>query len=427
MRRLQTILQPHLVYLPLVVIGLFCWLLPPRIIGISHKSELSLVALIVVVAWYFLIVVACLLARRVTASLVWVDRGRKAYSPLFYYVLSAMAVLGTLGTLGTLGSLGEVLQAIREQQVNDLKELLYSDYSAGLLTLRYAAVLAGVYALYRLLVLRKLSLLDMGNLLLMLVCAFISARIMLIQTMFCFLFVFVNQPSAVRRPLRLSRVKGTMLAGAAFAAIVVFTYLRSANTYKYELGVTNPIAVTAVELGRYAGMPIQVTIGVGEIIATTEVVERTPIRPLYLAPTFLHSDDIESDNSGGVGKQWYLGLIDLPPTLTTNSALAALVGYLGFWAFLAMPLVCFFHALLFFAFRSLNTFEARLYQAVTLYAFFEIWRLYFFSAGSFIFLNLLMLGFFVAQVLSGRLAIGRRPPRRRAAPIRTVSPHPERR
>lgn len=423
-QRLRAILQPHLVFLPLVLVGFCCWLLPAWIIGIYRKSELSIVSLLVAGSWYLLIVAACLLARRAAAPLVWVDRAKRAYSPIFYYTLSGIALVGTMVMLGTLGSFAQILEAVREQQVNDLKMSLYSSYSAGVLTLRYAAALAGVYALYRLVILRKLSLLDTGNILLVLVCAFISARIMLIQTAFFFLFVFVNQPATTaRRSFKLGRIQGAALVGAAFVAIVGFTYLRSANTYKYELGITNPVAVTGVELSRYAGMPIQVTVGVGEIIATTDVVERTRVRPVYLAPTFFQPDDIEGDNSGGVGKQWYLGLIDLPPTLTTNSAMAALVGYLGYWSFLAMPLVCFLHAFIFFAFRALNTFEARLYQGVTLYAFFEIWRLYFFSAGTFIFMNLLMLGFFAVQVGSGRLALGRRAPQRPALRGRPVPAH----
>lgn len=417
MLKLKTILQPHLVFMPFVVFGFLCWLLPSEIIGVYRKSELSFASFALFVLWYSGIVFACLFARKVGRSVVWTTRAPHPYSPTFYYFLLAIATGGTIAAMIALGSFAEVMAAVREQQVNRLKEMLYSQYSAGFLTFRYAAALAGAYALYRIFVLRRRFALDYLAIALVLFCAFISARIMLIQTAFFFGFMFVNQVGNRRRILKLGRGRAAMLAIGSFVAIVSFTYVRSASTYKEELGITNPVAVTAVELSRYAGMPIQVTLGVGEIIAESNMVESRPVRPVYLAPTFFHPDDIEADNSGGVGQQWYLGRVDIPATLTTNSAFASLVGYLGIWAFVAMPIVCFFFALPFFALARLHTLESRLYQAVILYAFFELWRVYFFSSGSFIFLNVLLVGFFVSQFLTGRLSIGlRRPTRILASP-----------
>lgn len=408
MKFARTIMQPHLVFLPLIILGFLCWLLPNRIIGIFSKSDLTFYTISVTVIWYSLIVFSCLLAKKASKTLVWQKNSNQNYSIYVYYLLTIVSVIGTVATFVSLGSLGLIMAAIRDQQVNQLKEALYSGYSAGVLTLRYTCALAGTYALYRLILLRRFGLLDLLNLLCVLMCAFLSARILLIQTGFFFVFVFLNQFDGRNVQIKIGKFKGIILGLMMVSVIVTFTYLRSAGTYKQELGYTNPVAVTGVELARYAGMPIQVTLGVSNLIAETDVIERMNIRLVYIAPTFFHPADIEGDNSGGVGQQWYLGYIDLPPTLTTNSAYAAMLGYLGYWSFFIMPLVCFVYSFIFFVLNSLKSLEARLTQAMILYAFFELWRLYFFSSGSFVFTTTLMLGVLLWQVLTGTISLRQR-------------------
>lgn len=422
MIKLKSIMKPHLIFVPFVVLGIICWLLPASIIGVSRKSELGVVSISLFVVWYFFIVLACLAARKVAGGLVWINRSDSGYSNTFYLILTVLSAIGTVATFQTLGSLDSIIASIRSQQVNSLKEALYSDYSAGFLTFRYTAALSAAIALYRMLILRRFSPIDYLNVLFVLMCAFISARIILVQSAFFFIFMIVNQYGLRQRRIRIGRVMGVFLIMLTFSVVVGFTYLRSAGTYKEELGIENPLLVTGVELSRYAAMPIQVTIGVGEIVAKSDAVERRSVRLIYLAPTFLHPEDMKSDNSGGVGEQWYLSRIDLPPTLTTNSAYAALIGYLSYWAFLFMPVICFSFAFIFFIFSGLGSLEARLLQGLVLYGFFEIWRLYLFSAGSFVYMFLLLVGFFVVQLSTGRIALKAKSVRRE----RSFSFKPER-
>lgn len=402
----RTIMQPHLVFVPLIIVGFLCWLLPARLIGIYSKSDLNFYTFSVSLIWYALIVASCLLARRAAKNLRWIKTRNYEYSISAYYILTFISVVGTISTFLSLGSLGLIMAAVRDQQVNELKEALYSGYSAGILTLRYTCALSGTYALYRIILLKRIGPIDIVNLICVLLCAFLSARILLIQTVFFFIFIFLNQLNGKSKKLKVGKIKGIALVVIIMSVIVTFTYLRSAGTYKEELGYTNPIAVTGVELARYAGMPIQVTLGVSELVSQTDVIDRRETRMIYVAPTFFHPSDIEGDNSGGVGDQWYLGYIDLPPTLTTNSAYAAMLGYLGYWSFLIMPIVAFLYSFLYYSFRSLESVEARLIQAMILYAFFELWRLYFFSSGSFVFTTTLMLGVLMWQMLIGTISLG---------------------
>jgi hypothetical protein len=48
-----------------------------------------------------------------------------------------------------------------------------------------------------------------------------------------------------------------------------------------------------------------------------------------------------------------------------------------------------------------------LYGGVILYAFFELWRTYYFSAGSFVFFNILLLSYVFFQISKGALVLTR--------------------
>lgn len=404
----RLILKPEWVYLPFVVLGLCCWLLPAPLLGLYRKSELSLLNILVVGIWYTGIIIACLFARKLSASLVIRENLRSSYNPVFYLIVTALSAIGTAAVISRLGSFDQVVNLISDSQVNALKEKLYSDYGAGIITLRYACVIGSTIALYRILILKRLGAADIVNLLCLLICAFVSARLLIFQAALIFLYVILNTLPRSRLRWRVGRGTTIIIAVLAAAVLVAFTYVRSAGTYRAELGITNPVAVTGVELSRYAAMPIQVSLGVANLITNSEIVENRPVRPIYLAPTFFQPDDIESDNSGGIREQWYLGRIDLPVTLSTNSALAACVGYLGLWAFLLVPLICAFYAFVFHALNTAKSLELKIFQGIVLYAFFELWRLYFFSSGAFIYLNLVMLSYCCAMIAAGRMTISLR-------------------
>ena len=159
--------------------------------------------------------------------------------------------------------------------------------------------------------------------------------------------------------------------------------------------------MTFIEFQRYLGAPVQASVGVARIAADHPHRGALGNLILYVTPTFLHPDSLKvDDNSGGVGQQWYLDQVDVDATLTTNSAFVEMYGHLGFWAFPLIAWVSFFMAALgTYFFRADNL--LCLVGCVVLYGFFELWRTYYFAAGSFTFLILAIFAAACGAILLG--------------------------
>ncbi len=380
--------QPSVVFGPFVIVGFFLWLSPSMegAAGYHVREHLSLASLTILVVWYGTIAASAAAGQFLARSLpqLGVMKQGRLSSEQFYKVLSAVAAAGVaLAWLAAIRGGVSIVELVKTQQFNLVKEALYENYN-HLYSLRYTASLAGGYAIYRIVFLRQMSWLDVLNLVLLVAAAAISARILLVQA------VVFSGGIAVRFGA-FSRVS-TRAIGCAAAALAVclvaFTWVRSAGSYREYFGVRSPIAITYLEVQRYLGAPVQASVGVARIAA--EKPQRGTARNLikYLTPTFLHpASQKVSDNSGGVGEQWYLDQVDVDQTLTTNSAWVEMYGDLGFLAFPVIAWVSF----------CMSTIGSYFWRAenllcmigcIVLYGFFELWRTYYFSAGSFTFLIL---------------------------------------
>ncbi len=276
-----------------------------------------------------------------------------------------------------------LLELIRTQQFNQLKDALYENYN-HLYSLRYAASLVGGYALYRLIFQGKFGWLDALNLGLLLAAAALSARLLIAQAV-----LFAGGLAVRFDQLRFVSTRVIMLAVLGLSLLVIcFTWVRTAGSYREYFGVENPLAVTFLEVQRYLGAPVQASVGVARIAIDHPGRGSTRNVIKYVTPTFLHPADMRpNDNSGGVGEQWYLRKVDVEETLTTNSAFVEMYGDLGYWAFPIMAWIAFLMSVVgSYFFRAENL--LCLIGCVVLYGFFELWRTYYFAAGSFTFLIL---------------------------------------
>lgn len=383
--------QPGMVYLPLLSVGVVLWLCPSTegASGYRVREELTFGSMLVLLAWYGCIFVCAALGQVVAASLPKMNiMSTNAFRPqTFYFVLSLLAMVGVAGAwMAAMRGGPGLLELIRTQQFNQLKDALYENYN-HLYSLRYAASLVGGYALYRLVFEGKFGWLDAINLCLLLAAAALSARLLIAQAV-----LFAGGLSVRFDQLRHVSTRAITLAIVGVSALVIcFTWVRTAGSYREYFGVENPIAVTFLEVQRYVGAPVQASVGVARIAidhpsrgATRNVIK-------YVTPTFLHPADLRpDDNSGGVGDQWYLRKVDVEETLTTNSAFVEMYGDLGFWSFPLMAWIAFLmSAVGSYFFRADNL--LCLIGCVVLYGFFELWRTYYFAAGSFTFLILAVL------------------------------------
>lgn len=386
-----TLCQPGTVYLPLLTLGVVLWLCPSTegASGYRVREDLTLGSILVLLVWYGGIFVCAALGKIVAASLPKMDiMSAHAFRPqTFYFVLSLLAMIGVMGAwMAAMRGGPGLIELIRTQQFNQLKDTLYENYN-HLYSLRYAASLVGGYALYRLVFERKFTWLDAINLGLLLAAAALSARLLIAQAV-----LFAGGLAVRFDQLRYVSSRIITLAVLGVAAMVIcFTWVRTASSYREYFGVENPIAVTYLEVQRYVGAPVQASVGVARIAinhpsrgATRNVIK-------YVTPTFMHPADLRpDDNSGGVGDQWYLRNVDVEESLTTNSAFVEMYGDLGFWSFPLMAWIAFLMSLVgSYFFRADNL--LCLIGCVVLYGFFELWRTYYFAAGSFTFLILAVL------------------------------------
>lgn len=409
MRKLVTILmQPALIFVPFVLVGVIVWLaLPGEYLRLRAKEQITLAGVLYLGVWYAVVMVAAASGRFVPVRLQSQnpDTGNRI-SGGFYAVVSALAFAGCASLLTNLGGINGILIAITEQQVNQLKHALYENYSSGALTLRYLTSVAAAIAVFNLLSRRRRTVvLDIVNIAMLVIVALVSARILIFQTV---IFVLYLRYSTARAAVPMSAFRKAVICVVVGAILVGFTYSRSAGTYRQQLGVENPVMVTLIEFSRYIAMPVQVSVGVANIATTTRLDSLMDFQPMYLAPSFLHPPALKQDNSGGVGAQWYYSHIDVPGTLTTNSAFAAAVGSLGHMVFLGLPPVLALFSALFFMVARSNDLVLRLYGGVILYAFFELWRTYYFAAGSFVFFNLVFLGYIAAGLIKRSLVLVQR-------------------
>lgn len=380
--------QPGMVFLPLLVVGVVLWLCPSTegASGYRVREELTLGSILVLVAWYGGIFICAALGQYVAAALPKMNiMSSNAFRPeTFYYVLSMLAMIGVAGAwMAAMRGGPGLLELIRTQQFNQLKDALYENYN-HLYSLRYAASLVGGYALYRLVFQGKFGWLDAINLGLLLAAAALSARLLIAQAV-----LFAGGLAVRFDQLRFVSTRAITLAVLGLSVLVIgFTWVRTAGSYREYFGVENPLALTFLEVQRYLGAPVQASVGVARIAIDHPARGSTRNVIKYVTPTFLHPEDMRpTDNSGGVGDQWYLRKVDVEETLTTNSAFVEMYGDLGYWAFPIMAWIAFLmSAVGSYFFRAENL--LCMIGCIVLYGFFELWRTYYFAAGSFTFLIL---------------------------------------
>ena len=300
---------------------------------------------------------------------------------LFYMLLTLVALVGSASGIKTSLSGGESLSGmVDDQQGNKLKQAMYENYGWKH-TLRYASAVSGGLAIYHIVFRRRFGLLSIVNLLLVLATAVMSARLILVEAVFVSLALAVRFGGIENFPLRRVVPIGIVLA----CALMFMTWFREGGTYSDMVGTRNPVVMQYLQIKRYLGAPIQVSLGVSRIALDGDGPSERELNPwLSLTPTFWYPEHEKADNSGGLGLQWYLGAVDIEPNLTTNSAFALLFGRLSWWSFPFMALSAFLFSWLAMGLWRL---EGPLFLASLpiLYSFAELWRWYQFNHGFIIF------------------------------------------
>ena len=142
-------------------------------------------------------------------------------------------ILGSIGTIATFVRIFRALPPIQAAlyiylgQANRLKNTLYDDYSAGILSLRYLVLYSASLAIYRTVKFRKISFLAVANIALLAATVLISSRLILIATLVVSAFLITYG----KRHIKISPIKLGICATLLFLILSVLNSSRNSNFY----------------------------------------------------------------------------------------------------------------------------------------------------------------------------------------------------
>jgi hypothetical protein len=356
-RYAQLLTRPHIAVLAGSVLSFIAWALPP--LSFAGKgfvaAPTTTTEMVRTVAAYMIIAGFCAagfylgrpLGRRIRSFDEWnpVDLRNGSVWTL-WILLAAAGVLGAAAkVVNALGVRG-CIHTIVTFNANAFKGAIYADYSVGLLTLRYVAILAAAIAVFRYLAFKEISIRSVLSLVLLLIVALISSRLSIVWAVVIGATTYLLSPEQFgKRRIAVGEIAVWM--AIIFAVIGTLTISRTFGYYR-ERGADTVFAAVGSEFQRYLAAPFQ-----GSIEAVNHPRQRSRL-----------SDEAGIDGS-----------------LTTNSALLEFAVFVGKWNVIALGMVLFSSGL---ACGLLDRFKST--YLITAYGVlqcchFEIWRLSMFQRG----------------------------------------------
>jgi hypothetical protein len=353
---IKIISTPYGIMLLTVLLSFAAWLLPDFGVlrkGFHRQFSFFSPGFLVAATWYataFVLAFLCyaLALKKKLAPGIF-DRYAPLHMKLPYVLLTLFALTGCLASyLVILSQVGvkTIWGYLMSGQANQLKYILYEDYSAGVLSLRYLAIHSCAMAIYRRYKLRLSSRLDFLNIALLLSIVVISSRLSLIMMVFVWLVLYVTHSEKIR----ISTLKLSLAGAGFFILLSILSYTRNKNFYEakgqgfWTAGIS--------EIVTYLGTPFQ---GAASVANNPSLIVHDPTNWTRYAY--------------------------IEESLSTNSAFLQLFQTYGWYSFpIMMVTVAFFAFVVGFLKKQKDNY---LFLSVLtiLYAFAEFWRLYWFGTG----------------------------------------------
>jgi hypothetical protein len=349
--------------------SLAAWLFPTFGVlkkGFENPSHLDLTAAVILACWYLLIFTSFFLGQKIV-GLWFSSRGYKPTSRLLdlesnviylgFTLISAVGLGAMVMTIFQSMSLTQMILYISLGQSNALKWAVYEDYHIGIVSLRYVVLYPASVALYRIIRLKRYSLLNIFNVLMLAVCTFVSFRLILIAAFVTTLFLVTFDSKSIR----FSVAKLVLIAGSLFLILSVLNLSRNAGYYErnnLSFGLAGLNEIVA-----YLGTPFQVAVGAANV--TDQLAAQGPGDPSH-------------------GTEPYRYYVDIMINYNTNSAFVALHQQMGYWCWPYIAVLCSFMGAVFRLLTSLGKTYFLLPCGAILYASSELWRLDLFQQGTFI-------------------------------------------
>jgi hypothetical protein len=364
----RSILKPSSLSMVAVSLSLAAWLFPT--FGVLKKgwettSRLDTATVVILACWYLLIFTSFFLGEKI-GGLWSLSHGYKPTSRLldlesnviylWFTLIGALGLGAMVATIVRSMSLAQMIIFISLGQSNALKNTVYEEYHIGIVSLRYIVLYPASIALYRMIRLRRYSLLNIFNVLMLAVLTFLSFRLILIAALVTTSLLVTFD----RKSVKLSVTKLVLVAGSLFLILSVLNLSRNASYYEsnnLSFGVAGLSEIIA-----YLGTPFQVAIGSANV--TDQLVAKGP-------------------SNYGLGTEAYRYFVDIQLNYNTNSAFVALHQQMGYWCWPYIAVLCAFMGAVFRFLMSFGKTYFLLPCGAILYASSELWRLDLFRQGTF--------------------------------------------
>jgi hypothetical protein len=293
----------------------------------------------------------------------------KLENPLIYKIYSLIAFSGFFATVYTtlkvLGFSGFVYSVV-SFQTNHISEAIYSDYSVGVYSFRYILILSFGFAIYRILIEKKFTLIDLTNIIVFVFyITFFGRRLQLVAS----IFVFILLGNRNNRFFSILNFRTIMISGfLGFSLLIAATTLRNYGSYQ-NMGYSNPIIVTIANSAEYLAAPFQVSLGTS------------------------------NNYMDALNKVQYQKYVDIKSSLTANGAFTHMTRSYGLTSLIIIGITCFLLATLAGWLSKQNTSYMFTALPIILYGFSELWRIELFYKGIFLTLLITSLGIPIAYAI----------------------------
>jgi hypothetical protein len=342
-----------------VLLSFCAWLCPDFGVlrkGFTVPEDPGVAAWLILLSWYVVIFASLSLGVRV-GRFVAGERAKhnvpSVDSAAVSRIFTFLAAFGTISTLIRIFQTLSIPQAVIYfylGQGNRIKNTLYDNYSAGILSLRYLVVYSAALAIYRTVRCGRLTILNIANVLLLALTVLISSRLILVATLLTSLFLVTSE----RGYIKISIVKLAACVAIVFGILSLLNASRNRNFYtKRDLSFTQ---AGVSEIVTYLGSPFHVAIGAARRL-----------------------DEITAGDP-----ELYREYIDIEPELSTNSAFVHLHAQMGYLAWAYVSILCCFMAFVFSWLSAFGKSSFLLACGAILYGCAELWRLDLFQQGIFV-------------------------------------------
>lgn len=322
--------------------------------GYVHASEITLQAAMLIFFWY--LVIWCSLRFGEIAGNGYVITRRPHKVSLdstgilaTFTGLAAIGIFSTyykvLSSLGLEGAIGFVASGL----ANELKESLYEEYSAGIVSLRYLVAFSVSLSIYRYTQRKKVDVWMIANVVLLAMSALLSSRLIFVASVVITAFLTKRW----QRVLTINVPRLLIGIGVLFTVLALLNYSRNGNYYAddgygfWGAGLSSIIT--------YVGSPFQVMLKAAD------------------EPGFLASHGPDSARI----------IADIDETLNTNSSFVQLHETFGFGAWPYIIVLCVVMGFIFGVCSRNGRTAFLLPCGAILYASAELWRLELYSQGIF--------------------------------------------